>query len=355
MANKAKEISAGAQFSRSMEEGVVADSLTRVFKVLTDSPGAEFDIQKTCEVYIGDKHPKNTNVYCSGFDAHYDGDSRTVAICVFQYKSAPSATGKDPQEQNPKQRPANWSVSSVVHEEVAYLWNAIDGPAKSDGWVVPTNPAGDRYDGVTRMQPLVTFSVEQYESTDPSKHALLAGVVNKTEYKIGTYSAPERTLMFRGIQAQPVVEYWGKDIYRGWKATYEFVYRSNYAGPMLGKIGWDIALPQTGFNIINKESALGGGSNEVGSLALAHGTDGKITDWPSDPSLVAGTDGKKVRGMVLVHSYSDGGASQVPCAQPIPLNDDGTPRSHSATPPVKVYRYQVQEAYNFDSFGLRYS
>ena len=346
-----KEISNGAQFSRSLEGGMVADAQTRVFKVLLDSAGATIDVQQTCGVTIGSVHPYNQNIYCSGFDSSFDGDSRMVLMCRFNYKSAPSASGQDPQKENPTVRPANWSVSSVVHEEVAYLWNAISGPDASKGWIVPANPVGDRYDGATRMQPLITFSVEQYESGDPSRHSLLAGVVNSGSYTIGTFVAPERTLMFRGVQSQPVVESWGTLMYRGWKATYEFVYRSNYAGPTLGKIGWDIAIPQTGFNIKN----VNGVSNlEVGSLALAHDSTGKIKDWPANPQVVTGTDGKKVRGMVLVHSYADGGASQVPCAQPIPLNDDGTPRSSTASPAVKVYRYQVQEEYDFNSFGIRY-
>lgn len=351
-----KEVAAGASVSRSSENGRFADSGTRAFKILMDYPGEVVDLQQTCGVYIGSPHPFNPQIFCTSFDARYDGESRMVILCTFQYASAASSDStQDNREKAPDIRPANWSVASTLTEAPAWLWKPIGHSTLGGDWQVPVNTVGDRYDGVTRVEPMVTYSIEQYESQDPNRHVSLAGVVNDASFKIGTFTAPQRTLMFRGVQCQPVVESWGQNIYRGWKATYEFVYKKGYAGEELGDIGWDVATPQTGFNIKNIEAALGGGIHEVGSLLLAHDSSGKITDWPADPSLAPGTNNKKVRGMVLVHAYADGsgGASQLPCAQPIALNDDGTPRSSTATPPVKVYRYQVQPEYDFNNFGIR--
>lgn len=350
------EITSGAQFSRSSEEGRLADSQTRVFRVLKAEPSEYINIPEVCGVNIGYPHPQNPGIYCTSFDGRYEGDSRMVLICTFQYASTPtsSESSQDRKQQPPDTRPANWSVSSVVYEAPAYLWKPITGPGSSgDSWVVPANPVGDRYEGAIKMQPLVTFNIEQYEPTDPSRWVLVAGSVNTSRFQIGSFVADPRTLMFKGVQCQPVAESWGDQLYRGWKATYEFVYKANYCGDSLGNIGWDIAMPQTGFNILNLESALGGGENEVGSLALEHGTDGKIKNWPDDPDVAVGTSGRKVRAMILTHAYSSGGASQLPCAQPIPLNDDGTPRASSATPKVKVYRYQVQGDFDFSRFNIR--
>lgn len=355
MPKRVSEISAGAQFARSMEEGRVADSQTRTFRVLLEAAGEVINIQEACGVFIGDQHPYNTNIYCSSFDARFDGDSRMVLLCTFNYgtKAGSGGGGQDPQSQPPDIRPANWSVSSAIYEAPAYFWKPLGNAPNAGEWRPTVNTAGDRYDGVTEMECLITFSIDQWEPENPARWAAYAGRVNSADFTIGTFTAQPRMLMLRGVSCQPAVESWGGQNYRGWKATYEIVYKANYAGPELGHIGWDIAIPQTGFNVINKSAALGGGVHEIGSLALEHDSSGKIKDWPDDPSLVPGTDGKKVRGMVLVHAYEEGGASQTPCAQPIPLNDDGTPRASTADPPVKVYRYQVQGEFDFADLNIR--
>jgi hypothetical protein len=216
------------------------------------------------------------------------------------------------------------------------------------------NPCGDMYDGVTKLEPVVTITVEQQELIDPTRHVMHVGKTNENVIDIGSLSCPRRTVMLRSVQARPFVEQYGDILYRGWAVSYEFAFRLNrIAGLRLGEsdnqtadIGWDIAVPQTGLNIINKDEALGGGIHEIGSLLLEH-EDYKIKDWPDDPSLAPGTNNRKVRGMILVHSYESGGASQLPCAQPIPLNDDGTPRSSTATPKVIVKRYKVTEEIDF--------
>jgi hypothetical protein len=64
------------------------------------------------------------------------------------------------------------------------------------------------------------------------------------------------------------------------------------------------------------------------------------------------TPGEKVRGMVKVYEYETGGTSQLPCAQPIPLNDNGRPRKSGLMP--LVYGYQVHRAIDLTkTLGLR--
>jgi len=343
------EITSGTQFTRSSNRGQVADSMTRAFKVFLSSPSEFIDIQDTCGVSIGDAHPQNTNIYCIAFDGRYDGDSRQALICTFQYASTPSSDGTDGRQTDPTVRPANWSVTSSLTEAPAMLWKPIAHQTLGSSWQVPANPVGDRYDGVMRVEPLVTFTVEQFESADPTRHAHLAGVVNSGEFKIGGFTAPQRSLMFRGVQCQPTVESWGALVYRGWKATYEFVYKKNYAGETLGDIGWDIVVPQTGFNV-KAFAPPGDGPDDLYGQPLRH-AGGKIVPTLMLPEQVSA--GEKVRAMVKVFDYQDNGASQLPSAQPIPLNDNGRPRIDSAAPKVLVYRYQVCLDVPFSSFGLR--
>lgn len=346
------EITSGTQFSRTLNENQIADAQTRVFRVIRENISEYVDIPGVCGIRIGQPHPQNAGLTCTSFDGRPDGDSRMVLICTFQYASAaPSSDGSQsqPKQQAPNIRAANWSVSSTTYEAPAYRWNAITGPDREKGWIAPTNPVGDRYDGVTKMEPLVTFSIEQYESSDPTRHVKYAGVVNRSTFSIGEFEAPPRTLMFKGVQSQPVVEPWGEDFYRGWKATYEFVYRRNYAGPDIGSIGWDIAVPQTGFNV-KAFVPPGGGDDDPYGQPLSH-DNGKIRVPLLLPSQIFANE--KVRAMVKVFEYDNGGASQLPSAQPIPLNDSGRPRKDTADPKVHVYRYQVQEDHDFSTFNIR--
>jgi hypothetical protein len=86
------EISQGNQFSRSANEGQLADSATRTFRVLLNSPSEVFDIQASCGVFVGDPHPTNPNIYCASFDAKYEGDTRMVLVATFNYQSAATAS-----------------------------------------------------------------------------------------------------------------------------------------------------------------------------------------------------------------------------------------------------------------------
>jgi hypothetical protein len=64
---------------------------------------------------------------------------------------------------------------------------------------------------------------------------------------------------------------------------------------------------------------------------------------------------------VAATGSEDGGYTQIPCAQPIPLNDDGTPRNTEAFPvasKVLINRIclqpEVDFGTNFSNFGIRW-
>ncbi len=368
MPKKISEVTQGSQFSRSLQEGSSSDSQTRVFKVLLSYAGEVIDIQQTCGIYVGYQHPYNTNIYCTAFDARFDGDSRMVLVCTFNYapKAGTSSSGQDPQSSAPDVRPANWSTSIATYESPVRTWTRIgaNGEPEVDGMFgdpseaqPAANPMGDMYDGVSRLEPIVTISVEQFEPSNPFKNNESVGCINDADVVFGDLlTCKKSTLMLRSIQTSPVIESWGSAIYRGWKATYEFLYKKNPAYIYDGgqyeevEIGWDVAVPQTGFNV--RAFAPGGGGADTDPYAqpLKH-KDGKIESPLLLPVNI--TAGDKVRAMVKVFAYENGGASQTPSAQPIPLNDNGEPRIHTADPKVLVYRYRVYKEANFATLNLR--
>lgn len=381
MPRMVSEVSNGAQFARSSQDGVIADSQTRVFRVMLGSVGEYLDIQSACGIYIGDPHPSNAGIFCQAFTAAYDGDSRMVILCTFQYGTKATSGGGGGDSGGgggggPDIRPANWSTSTSLVEVPVYSWYEIID-ANGNPRNIPSsaaNPAGDRYDGVTRLEPIVTISIEQPEAQDPTRHVLHAGSVNKEEITVGSLKCPRGSVMFRGVQTRPHVEAWGNSIFRGWMASYEFAYRRNrvqyvyYSAEKVDDqdIGWDVAVPLTGFNVRARNPDDSDGLDDLYAQPLKH-VGGKIANGAGDdnaanpilmlPDLV--NPGDKVRAMVKVFDYENGGASQIPSAQPVPLNFDGTARkvlkdNGDFENPVLVERYRVAPEINFtEVLGLR--
>lgn len=327
MPRRVSEISSGGQFSRSSEEGRIADTQTRVFKVLLNA-GEGVDIQEACEVFIGDQHPQNQNIYCTSFSSQFDGESRTVLICTFQYASTPSASGgdggEDPKSYSPDIRPANWTTSTSLVEVPASEWFVVSDAGVAAASKTPAhNSADDMYDGISYLTAMVNISVDQLEPTDPTRHISHCGKVNKVLMSLGSLSMEPRTLMFRGVSCKPTVESYGKLIFRGWVATYEFCYRSDT---------WDMRIPQSGINVKAFAPANPRNDQDVFGQFLKQ-VNGKVKTNPLELFETL-TAGEKCRAAVRVHSF-DAGATQLPAAQPIALNDDGTPRK--GAPLVKRY------------------
>lgn len=350
------EITSGVQYQFSAEENQIAASTTRVFRILRASAGEYINIGAACGISVGQAHPQEDGLYCASYSAQYDGDSRMVIVATFNYRATPAVAG-DRNEQPPDVRPANWSVATSLQEVPAYVWKGITGP--DAGQIVPcANPAGDLYEGVSRLEPIVTISVEQFEMTDPTRHCAYAGYVNTNPIQLGSLAMFPRSVMFRGVQTAPAVERWGDVTYRGWRASYEFAFRVNWIGsPINAQIGWDIAVPQTGFNVLAWTPTVPNGShvaNDRDDFAQPLEIDDagpKLKIPVSLPPTISA--GQKVRAHVRITAPNGGGALQRPSAQPIAMNNDGTARSAEASPKVLVHRYQVQNDIDFSLFGLR--
>lgn len=357
-----KETTSGAQFTRSMNEGVLADNQDRVFKIVLNAPNEVVNPQTECGITIGDQHPVNTNIYCKTFSVRFDGESRMVMIVTFSYESSAHSSQQPQDDKPPELRAANWATSTSLIEQPVYLWHKRTGLAAWAGQEPAVNPAGDIYDAVSQLTSIVNISIEQWEPSDPTRHCLYGGYINEEVMNLGSLSMQPHTVMFRGVTSQPSVESWGGGTWRGWKSTYEFAFKRNrtrVGGIFFGDdtevdLGWDVAVPQTGFNV-KAFTPPGGDDDDPYGQPLQHGDEnsndatlrqfaGRIVEPVKLFTGVAAGD--KVRAMVKVFSYRGGGASQTPSASPIPLNDNGRPRKATADPKVLVYGYQVQPSVN---------
>jgi hypothetical protein len=225
----------------------------------------------------------------------------------------------------------------------AYLW------LRNGQWGPAVNPVGDRLDGVTKFEPITTIRVTQFSGTPGTIHSAYCGYVNSETMSLGGYmSCAPRTVMFRGVEATPHVESFGNMVYRGFMNSYEFAYRANRseAPGASGDYGWDLAIPVTGFNCRAFNPAQPGNDKDPYAIPLKYESY-KIVQPLALPAGVQA--GEKVRAMVRITNHAEDSISQNQSAQPVPLNEDGTPRSENANPKVLIWRVTTQTPINLTS------
>lgn len=354
------ELAQGKSFSRSADGGQFADQATRTWKVLLNSPNESFILSDPppagVGVNIGDPLGSANLIPCVSLDVKADGESRLVRIVTAQYRANPGVGSVDPGTQPPTQRPALYSMTTSLSEIAAWGGAPVSGGG-SGSWIPAVNPVGDLVDGVTRLEPVVNINIDQYSTYDMSQHLAYCGYVNSEQFTFSGLSIGLHCCMLQSVSSQAVVEQFGDTTFRGFKVTFGFAVRAHWTLTRNGfqAIGWDMAVPQTGFNVYN--SGLSRNDVNKESLALEH-RDGKVWIWGGNNiTLAIGTEQSKTRAMVTVPA-GDGGYLQRPAAQPVPLNDDGTPRSPYMNPPVLINRICVQPEMvfgnNFSSFGIRW-
>lgn len=367
MPKMVSEIPAGRDFQFSGKEQELAVTTNRIFRIIRLSPDEFIDLPVVCNIRVGDAHPNPqlSLLRCTNYEAQVEGEGRMVILATFTYELQNPYGGEDGGqgsggsggrlELNPEIRWAEWSVSSSLMEMPAYTWQNVTAIDGSYGSAVPAaNPAGDRYDGVTKTEPVVTISISQFERRDPTRYLEHLGKTNQNQLNIGSLICQRRSLMFKDLQFKSAGEQYGALLYRGYDVTYQFVYRRNHTkGISIGGVrqdmnmGWDIAVPQTGINVLAFTPPGDSNIDDPFGQPLKH-AGGKIGLVGGLPVLPQGvTDGDKVKAMVKVFEYEDGGASQSPSAQPVALNDNGRPRKITATPPVLVKQYKVTDEADF--------
>jgi len=370
MPKMVSEIPAGREYQFSAQPGELAVTTNRIFRIIRNTPDEFIDLPVACGISVGDPHPNpQLNVLrCTNYQAQVEGEGRMVILATFTYEIQNPFAGEGGGGNqggrltiSPDIRKADWSISSSLMEVPVYTWRRVTDGSGAVGTVVPAaNAAKDQYDGVTKVEPIVTISIQQFEPTDPTKYLQHLGKTNDKTVKIGSLNCTRRTLMFRDLQFKSTSEQYGALLYRGWDVTYQFAYRRNrQAGIWYGSVfgggagassdvdaGWDMVIPESGLNVIAFDPANPGTDKEPYGQPLKT-TSGKVVTPLALPDGVAAGD--KVRGMIKVMEYEEGGASIAPCGLPIPLNDDGRPRKHTADPAVLVKQYCVTDEADFQT------
>lgn len=342
MPKMVSELMQGKGFSRSSQGGSLADTITRTFRIILNSPDEFFSIPDAIEIQIGDLYP-DTDVPCIGYDDKAEGDSRMVRIVTANYQTTPgnddgSGGGTDPGQYSPDVRPANFTTgSSLIQVPVtswSQLWNGV-----LQATLPAVNPVNERYDGTSKLVPSITITITQYD-TVPTRHLDYVGMVNKSAFRFGPMTIPIAECMLRGISNNPHVESFGQNIFRGWMRTYEFA--------------WCRQLCQVdqiveGFSC--KQIGLGNADVDDFALSLKHDDNHEIVV----PLALADNVAAISRAMCAVPREKK--QQQLPCVSPIPLNFDGSPRKRNEANPPLIYVYVAQPTMNFGAnfsgFGIR--
>lgn len=354
------EINAGVQYQFSNEAGAVAANTTRVFRILKTSATEYVNVFSLCGISIGDRHPSETNLFCASVNAQYEGDSRMVVQATFNYRTTPIDDGGgggdgDAGQYTPDVRPPTYSISTSLYEAPLYSWGVMSGP--DDGKTqAPVNPAGDLYEGISKLVPITNVTYKFFDVIDVSGYQIHAGKINSAAITFRALGECDRhTVMFRGAQSSPTTQQYGNAYWSGFDNTFEFSYRPNAVKdyrindtPFTGTIGWDVLVPQTGLNVLAHEPTAPDGSQFTGgnkndfAQPLDLDDDGARMRRPVRLPLGV-VAGRKMRACINFTAPGGSGQIQRPSSSPIPLNNDGTARS---LVPI-VHRYRVQEELNF--------
>lgn len=313
------ELITGKSFERSSENGRLADSCQRQWRILMNVPSESFNISDVIGVKIGDALSVENPIPCVNISVAADGENKMVRLVTARYASTPgeeTQDNKDPGTVQPSERTAIVKVSTSMVELPAWTWYKVSAGGDVNGArVAAVNPAKDMYEGVLKIEPIVIITVEQFDyPTDPTQYCQHVGKVNSNQATWRGLTIPKRCLLFRGVSFEPQNLFWGSALYRGWKSSYEFALRYNKQTISDGGqqtavwLGWDVGQPQTGFNYID-------------------------------------AGGVRQRAWVK----ATGSDQQIPSAQPVRLNDDGSMRADNANPLVLVYRYGVHEEADFST------
>lgn len=352
------ELAQGKSYSRSSDGGQLADQATRTWKILLNYPNEPFIVPDVVGVNIGDPLSETELLPCVSLDVKADGDSRLVRIVTATYRTTPGigvvddggggSTGnesRDPKLDPPTIRPAMFSISGSL-EEIAVndYYDGTSNSTKKDA----KNPNGELYDGLSALSPIYTINIDQFD-TSPAAHLDNIGDINSEPFTFSGITIGARQCMLRNIECVPVVETWGSVIFRGFKRTYQFAVTRRPGG-------WVTRVPQTGFMVL--QAGLGNAEVDSDALALERFAGRVLTNLPTPTGkdYVAATQGTRMRAMVKI-PFDDGGFTQCPSAQPVALNNDGTPRNVKDYDVImKSFRTQQQIDFgdDFSYFGIRW-
>lgn len=181
---KVSEITSGAGFGAEDNDGQFSSTAVRVFRIILSQPGETIEPQATCGVSIGSAYPLDTSKFCISYDAQLEGDSRTVLLVTFQYRtpeqkdSGGGGGNENPKDQPPDVRSANWSTSSSLIEVPKRTWKKVVRFIADRDDVAAANPVGDMYDDVMVQVPVINITVTQWDSSPPIGKLEYVGYIN---------------------------------------------------------------------------------------------------------------------------------------------------------------------------------
>jgi hypothetical protein len=353
--------------SRDNSGGRVSDSYTKVYKYIKSTPNEAYSLPAVLGYTVG-AILGGTDAVCMNVSDEPDGDSRTVRIITTTFKTPPVTGGSAAMAMAPTIRPPNITFQFGTETVAATTW--LTNPIGGGGMGPAKDPNGNPIDNVVKPMANGIIRVTQFVASDPGYYQEYVGTLNNGSISFGSFTAIRRTLLFKGINATPAVESFGEYTYSGWNCTYEFAYRENIqqictgtdSNPQVAdvNIGWDLAVPQTSRQAL--ASMAKGNLVDYFGIPLLH-VNGAVQRVAGGPiagkyDYAKNPDGDSVqnevvRAMVVVPA-GNGGFAQVPSSDPIPVNDDGSPRKRTASPPVLVYRRGTHREIDFrNTLGLR--
>lgn len=354
----ASELPSGSDLTNS-EDG---RSRSRVFRVLLSSPSESVNLESLCGISIGSLHPSDLQLVCTSYDSKRDGDSRVVLLVTFEYSVKQPESEQD---KPPEQRLARWSTSASTWDRPVLRWRRREGVnAWAGAWAAAANPAGDIYDGVTTLSPLVKVTITQFVVNNPTANLKYVGHINNEIVALGVHRIQPHELILRNVNSAPALNDFAGIARSGWDVTYEFEWKARNtvtfrAGgvDIQADIGHDIAIVQSGWNVLAFDPAAPAADEDPLGQPLRHYPDsheqaGRIIQPFQLPEGVA--VGSRQRAQVAIPAVMGVGRQQAPSGQPIALNDDGRPRlvGPATMPIIKVY--QVFESINLTAtLGLR--
>ncbi len=381
--------------------GSNAVTYTRKWKLIKASPGEAYNAPAAIGVDIGSVFPADATATCVSLDDQPEGDSRMVRIITARYESPQNNNRRDNNNDNnqaPDVRPPRLSIDSSFEMAPTNQW--IKDPTTDDQEEVTAfNPNGEIISGLMKPVRAITFTYTQFNANDPSVLANHVGKVNSAPFTIAGVSYPRRTLLLRSVSSKPTVMDWGGAKYSGWTTTVQIAYRENFQWVIdesdpepwsntKTEIGWDMAIPLKGMNVLNDDSpypknpsgynllntelegvvvdALGPIPYEVGPLGAILGAFWAGTTFPQKGSYANADESKSVKKQIgkaqVIRQTSAGTWEQTDSNEPIPLNPDGTPRrqykkekdwAFPAEQAILAYRRSVYKEFNFNTIGLR--
>lgn len=408
--------------SKTTGDSGAAISYTRKFKIVKDSPGEIFSIPTLLGLDIGSSFPGvgNENITVVSIEDEPDDESRMSRLVTVTYES-PSNSGQasggggsgggggssgGSAPSAPNVRPPNVAVDSSFEMIPSNNWIVNPTNLAAQNNIIAFQPSGEIVEGLTRPARSVVFTITQFVDTDPLALSDLVGHVNNATFTLKGEQFPARTLLLKSISSRPVVQEFQGQQYAGWTYSIQIAYRSNKqwvvadesaAHPWVNseqEIGWDMAVPLRGLNVLNDAHLTGGVftypidptawnlyNTEQGGLKLSAQGVGPVPIpvagatmsawWAGTRFPTPGSDAGPITSNTCYQQYgraqvvrqtSTGMWEQADAAQPVPLNPDGSPRARwnlanngifPAEQAILAYRRGIYPHTDFAQLGIR--